>query len=123
MSKFTAILITAAVCLPLGALLSREATADRRRNDRYGAVIAEHPRLSRAQAALHDALDELQASQRANEMLWSDPTGRAAETKAAVEKAVQMLDGTANWLRNGMARNSAARTGVELDQSSVIRPY
>lgn len=124
MSKFTAILITAAVCLPLGALLSRDATADQRRNNlRYGAVIAEHPRLSRAQAALHAALEELQASQQANEMLWTDQTGRAAATKAAVERAVQTLDGTTTWLKNGMARNSAARTGIELSPSSVTLPY
>ena len=106
MSKFAAILVTAAVCLPLGALLQRDAAADRRVNMLFdGAPIEQHPRFSRARAALHAALAEIEASQRAGEMLWSDQTGRATATKASVEKAVEAVDGTANWLRNGMARN------------------
>jgi hypothetical protein len=108
MSKLATILVTAAVCLPLGALLHRDAAAERRVNAFLdAAVIEDHPRLARARGALHAALAEIEASQRAGEMLWSDRTGRAAATKTAVERAVRTMDGTADWLRNGMARNGS----------------
>jgi len=70
--------------------------------------IAEHPRLTRAQAALHQALDEMRASEAANELLWTDPTGRAAATRSAVEESVRVLDDTVSWLRNGMERQVGA---------------
>ena len=115
MSKFAAVFVTAALCLPVGALLQRDAAAERRVNTLHeGAPIEAHPRLSRARAALHSALAEIEASERAGEMLWNDQTGRARATKEALEKAVTMMDGTANWLRNGMARNCAITSTTRL---------
>lgn len=104
-SRLVTIAITAAICLPLGALLHRDAAAERRNPAVFDAVtIPEHPRLTRAQAALHQALDELRASEAAKELLWTDATGRAASTRAAVAESVRVLDDTVSWLRNGMAR-------------------
>lgn len=108
MSKFAAIVVTAAVCLPLGALI-KSAVAERRMNHfSRGYLIEGHRHLSRAQAALHEALEEMKASERSDELLWSDTTGRASETRAAVERAVLLFDGTADWVRNGMAQQGLA---------------
>ena len=58
MSKFIAVVITAAICLPLGALLRGEASAERRYTFITGGfgMIEGHPHLGRAQAALYEAL-------------------------------------------------------------------
>lgn len=107
MSKFIAVVITAAICLPLGALLRGEASAERRYNavsggfDMFG-MIEGHPHLSRAQAALHEAQDAIEASMRESEPLWSDKTGRAAANKDAIQRAVRTLDRTADWVTSGM---------------------
>lgn len=108
MSKFVAVVITAAICLPLGALLRGEASAERRYNavsgdvDMFG-IIEGHPQLSRAQAALHEALDAIEASMQEGEPLWSDKSGRAAASRDAIQRAVSTLDRTADWVTSGMA--------------------
>lgn len=108
-SRLVTVAITAAICLPLGAILHRDAAAERRNPALLDAIsIAEHPRLTRAQAALHQALDELRASEASNELLWSDATGRAAATRASVAESARLLDDTVSWLRNGMARQQGA---------------
>lgn len=120
-SRLLTIAITAAICLPLGALLQRDAVAERRNPAVFGAVIiAEHPRLTRAQAALHQGLDEIRASEAANELLWTDRTGRAYATRAALAESVRLLDDTVSWLRNGMARQADATLGS--DAGALMRP-
>jgi hypothetical protein len=114
MSKITAVVLTAAICLPLGALLRRDASADGRRLNAHPPIdIVGHTHLSRAQSALHIALDELDASKRAAEPIWNDKTGRAATTAHAIEVATSSLDETAEWVREGMARNDAGDETLE----------
>jgi len=106
MSRLVAVVITAAVCLPLGALLRRDATADPRgMNGLVAAPIPEHPHLARALAELHRALDEIDASRHDGEPFWSDGTGRAAALLTSVADATHGFDQTAQWLRDGMQRN------------------
>lgn len=122
MSKFTAVIITAAICLPLGVLLQRHASAEPRKNTLSGDVAVRHRRLLlrngdggvagyrqffRAQDALHEALDAIEASQRDNEIVWSDTSGRLTATREAIERAVQATDATATWMMNGMVANEA----------------
>jgi hypothetical protein len=108
MSKYVAIILTAAVCLPLGALLRGEASAEGRRVLLVEGAnpIEGHRHLSRVQTALHEALHEIEASERTNEPLWNDQTGRAAATKEAIERAAVTMDRTADWVRKGMALNA-----------------
>jgi len=106
MHKLGAIVVTAAICLPLGALLRGDASADRRKNALpavdIGGEIAGHRHLSRAHAALHEAATALEASQQSDEPLWSDATGRAAAVTDAIQKAVSTMDRTAEWVTHGM---------------------
>lgn len=119
MSKLTAVILTAAICFPLGALLQESASADRRKSDLAGDATVRHRRLLgrnaygdagygnlfRAQASLHDALDAIEASERNNEGVWSGRTGRATATRAAIERAVQSIDETATWVIHGVNSN------------------
>ena len=120
MSKLTAVILTAAICLPLGALLQGSASADRRKNSlpsdvaaRYQRVfdgpfgVAGHRQLSRAQIALHEALDAMDASRRDSEGIWSDTSGRASAIQDAIERAVQAIDLTAAWVNGGTNANDA----------------
>jgi hypothetical protein len=122
MSKLTAVILTAAICLPLGALLSGQASADRRQNTLPGDVAVRHRRLLmrntygglvgyrqlfRAQDALHEALEAIEASQRDSEAVWNDTSGRVAGTREAVERAVQAIDQTATWVASGMVANES----------------
>jgi len=126
MSKFAAIVITAAICLPLGAMLQRDAAAERRKNSLPGAVaeirhgrflvvnqgfivaIDGHPHLALAQAALRQASDEITASQQAAEPMWSDQS-RAGVTRDAIKNARDVVESTAAWISEGMARGGATR--------------
>jgi hypothetical protein len=119
MSKLIAVILTAAICLPLGAVLQGSASADRRQNGLAGDVAIRHrtllgrdtlgdggyANLFRAQVALHDALDAIEASERNNEGIWSDSTGRATATREAIERAVQSIDQTTAWVTNGLNAN------------------
>ncbi len=121
MSKLIAVILTAAICLPLGAVLQGSASADRRRNGLANDIAVRHRgllarntygdvgygNLFRAQAALHEALDAIEASEREHEGVWSDTTGRAAGTREDIERAVQSIDQTAAWVTNGMSANDA----------------
>lgn len=122
MSKLTAVVLTAAICLPLGALLQGQASGEPRKNSLPGDVAVRHRRLLlrngdggaagyrqffRAQDALHEALDALEASQRDNEIVWSDTSGRLTATREAIERAVKATDETATWMTNGMVANEA----------------
>jgi hypothetical protein len=126
MSKLTAVVLTAAICLPLGGLLHGSASADRRRNLPMDVAVrhrrllgggdgfvAGHRYLSRAQGALHEALEAIDESQRDNEGLWSDTSGRATATRQAIveiERAVQTIDETAAWVNVGTATNTVIRS-------------
>lgn len=108
MSKITAIVITAAICLPLGALLRRDAVADPPApvNATRVRIIDGHRHLTRAQLALHDALNELALSRQAGEMAWTDQSGRVAATTDAVARATLAFDRMAGWVADGMAQNN-----------------
>lgn len=123
-SRLITIGITASICLPLGALLHRDASAERRNPALFDAIsIAEHPRLTRAQLALHQALDDLRASEAANELLWSDTSGRAAASREALVESVRVLDETVSWLRNGMARQLGAASASDAVPLMWKAPY
>jgi hypothetical protein len=115
MSKLTAIVITAAICLPLGALLRHDVAADPVGpvTLTHGLVMEGHPHLSRAQLALHTALDEIELSRQAGEPAWADRTGRVAATVDAVERAITGLDQTADWVAAGMWRNDPGRIDAD----------
>ena len=101
MSKCLAIVLTATVCLPLGALLRSSASAQPRRDDMaMGVALDGHLHLTRARLALRTAVKEIAASQQANEGLWSFPVrGKAA--KVAIENASHIVEETADWVRAG----------------------
>lgn len=105
MKKLGLVLLGALIAFPLGAL-TRDAVAERRRviiiSPLHGAAFepmpeSEYRHLSKADDALHDALSEINASQRANEGVWSDRTGRAKDAREAVEKTVEKLDQLIDW--------------------------
>lgn len=109
MSKITAIVATAAICLPLGALLRRDASAE----PTAGGIltmpirmIEGHRHLARAQAALHDALNELDLSRQSGELVWTDRSGRVAATVDAVTRATLAFDRMASWVAEGMAQSN-----------------
>jgi hypothetical protein len=104
MSKITAIVVTAAICLPLGALLRRDASAQV--TPAQVRVIEGHRHLSRAQAALHDALKELDLSRQSGEMVWTDRSGRVEATTEALTRATLAFDQMASWVAEGMAQNN-----------------
>ena len=89
MSKFTTIVLTAAVCLPLGAFAK-------------DAMLKGHPNLQKARASLNDAQSYLEKSQKANEKVWSDEGGHGQKAKEAIEKAKSELDQAAEWVNGHM---------------------
>ena len=93
MSKFTAIALTAAICLPIGALTQREASAQR------FVVIASEERahFSKAQRALHEAREEINASEKANEDVWHDDAGHGRKAMQAIEDALHLTDRASAW--------------------------
>jgi hypothetical protein len=119
MSKFVAVVITAAICVPLGALLHGDVSAERRLDDLSHVVDIEgHRNFGRAHAALHEALMAIDCSIQTHEVVWTDKTGRAAATKKAIEDAGAIFDRTADWLQRGMARTSR---GPIFHRQAVIR--
>jgi hypothetical protein len=85
MKKFSIVLITAAICLPLGAFAK-------------DFVLKGHPHLKAAHRALHTAFDEIQASQKSNEGIWKDEGGHGAKAKEDIEKAMHQIDEAAEWV-------------------------
>ncbi|HEY1813180.1 MAG TPA: hypothetical protein VGG74_12605 [Kofleriaceae bacterium] len=94
MSKL-GIAITAVVCLPLGALLQRPASAQKRVD---GLQVRGESHFDRAQDALREASAEIQASQHANEDLWRGDTARAEHVRDAIEHARIATDEAATWI-------------------------
>jgi hypothetical protein len=93
MSKLAAIALTAAVCLPLGALLRGEASAQPAPLE----FAPAESHLLRAQMALHLALDELEASWRTGEDVWHDQQGHATRAEEQVARAAELLDRAVQW--------------------------
>jgi hypothetical protein len=124
MSKLVAIAITAAVCLPLGALLQGKAAADRRVNG-PGAdhifFIKGQPHLATARIALHAALDEINASQDAKEGIWEDLQQRGPDAKERIERAVQSVDRATDW--SGPGLSPGFRKGEAMRQLVSHSPF
>jgi len=87
MSKFTTIVLTAAVCLPLGAFAK-------------DAMLKGHPNLQKARTSLNDAQKYIEASQKANEKVWTDEGGHGQKAKEAIETAKSELDKAAEWVNS-----------------------
>jgi hypothetical protein len=87
MKKLSLILITAAVCLPLGAF-ARDA------------MLKGHPNLEKARAALNDADKYITESQKANEKVWADEGGHGKQAKEAIGNAKRELDLAAEWVNS-----------------------
>ncbi|HEY1817080.1 MAG TPA: hypothetical protein VGG74_32255 [Kofleriaceae bacterium] len=85
MSKLTTIVLTAAVCLPLGAFAK-------------DAVLKGHPNLQKARTSLNDADHWISESQKANEKVWTDEAGHGQKAKAAIATAKSELDAAAEWV-------------------------
>ena len=85
MSKFSTIALTAIVCLPLGAFAK-------------DVMLKGHPNLQKARASLADADRYIEASQKANEKVWSDEGGHGQKAKAAIATAKSELDLAATWV-------------------------
>lgn len=85
MTKLPAIIITAAVCLPIGAYAKDW-------------MLKGHPHLKAAHHDLHHAFDEITASQKANEGVWKDEAGHGAKAKDAIEAAMHQIDEAAEWV-------------------------
>ena len=114
MSKL-GIVITAAVCLPLGALLARPAIAQVRMNGLDPFPSETH--FERAQDALHTALVEIQASERANEDVWQADSHHAVHARDAIAKAQRVTVEAANWAAledNGPQRRLLRLSRIEL---------
>ena len=86
MSKLSMIALTAAVCLPLGAL------AD--------VMLKGHPNLEKARTSLNDADKWIGKSQEANEKVWGDEGKHAQNAKEAIAKAKSELDLAAEWVNS-----------------------
>ena len=85
MKKFSAIAITALVCIPLGAVAKDY-------------LLKGHPRLKKAHVALNTAFTEISESQKANEGVWKDEGGHGAKAKELIEKAKAEIDMAAEWV-------------------------
>jgi hypothetical protein len=85
MKKLALVVITAAVCIPLGA---------------FGKdwILNGHPHLKQAHHDLHHAYEEISASQRANERIWKDEGGHGAKAKEDIERAMHQIDEAAEWV-------------------------
>src|SRR5258706_15666188 len=90
MSKLGAIVLTAAICLPLGAVLANRASADAIVQSIDDPPAGRH--FDRAQQALHVASHEIVASERADEDVWRDNGSHAKPPKEAIDNAVRVVD-------------------------------
>ena len=83
------VLLGAAVAFPLGVLV-RDAEAQVGPGPVGSSYDVGYVHLEKADAALHDALAEIAASQRAQESIWSDR--RVGVARDAIVKTAQQLD-------------------------------
>jgi hypothetical protein len=87
MSKLSTIVLTAAICLPLGAFAK-------------DVMLKGHPHLQAAHKALNTAWTEITESQKANEKVWGDEGGHGKSAKEAIEKAKTEIDLAAEWVNS-----------------------
>ena len=90
MSKLRTVMLTAAICLPIGAFAGGGAKA-----------LKGHPNMEAAAKALGTAWDKITAAQKANEY---DLGGHAAKAKDAIKLAMDELKAaadTANEKKDG----------------------
>ncbi len=93
-----AIVVTAAICLPLGALTQRQASAQKVLNDIDPSTTAQRTsHFEAAQLAMHTAWNEINASRRADENVWHDDAGHGANALELIEHALHATDGAASW--------------------------
>jgi len=97
MSKL-GIVLTAVICLPLGALLQRSASAQVVLNDGLAATPLSETHFARAQDALREAEAQILASQRAHEDMWRDTAHHAGRARDAIERAQRATDEVASWV-------------------------
>ncbi|HEX3867317.1 MAG TPA: hypothetical protein VGL61_19845 [Kofleriaceae bacterium] len=92
-------MLTAAICLPLGALTQRQASAQPRLNGvgLNASVPAGASHFEAAQLAMHTAWNEINASQRADEDVWHDDAGHGAKAMDLIAHALQATDKAAAW--------------------------
>jgi hypothetical protein len=95
MSKLGAIVLTAAICLPLGAVLANRASADAIVQSIDDPPAGRH--FDRAQQALHVASREIAASERADEDVWRDNGSHARPAKESIENATRVVDRAVAW--------------------------
>ena len=87
MSKLSALALTAAILLPIGAFAGDP-------------VLKGHPNLQKARHSLNEAYDSIKKSQEANEKVWGDEGGHGQKAKAAIETAKSELDLAAEWVNS-----------------------
>jgi len=87
MKNLGAIVLTAAICLPMGAYAKDW-------------ILRGHPHLKAAHRDLHHAFEEIQASERANEYVWKDEGGHGRRAKEKIEEAMHQIDEAAEWVDN-----------------------
>jgi hypothetical protein len=95
MSKLGAIVLTAAICLPLGAIIRNQASADTLQPIDDDPPAGRH--FGRAQRALHEALVEVTTSQRVGEDVWRDKGSHGQPAKDAIDNAVRVVDRAIEW--------------------------
>ena len=87
MSKFTAIALTAAICLPIGAFAGDP-------------ILKGHPNLQKARVACNNAIEAIKKSQEANEKVWGDEGGHGQKAKEALNTAKAEIDLAAEWVNS-----------------------
>lgn len=97
MSKL-GIAITAAICLPLGALLAHQASAQVVLHNALVDASHGETHFERAQDALREAQGQILASERAHEDMWRDAGHHAGRARDAIEQAQRATDEVANWV-------------------------
>ena len=86
MSKLGTIVLTAAICLPIGAFAKD--------------ALKGHPNLEKARAALNDADKWITASQKANEWTVGDEGGHGQKAKEAITLAKDELKLAADYVNS-----------------------
>jgi hypothetical protein len=99
MSKL-AIVLTAVICLPLGAVLQHSASAQKMVNGIDAAFPTDgpHAHFDRAGNALRDAQREIHASQNAHEDIWSGDATHGIRVRDAIEQAMSAAKQTYRWV-------------------------
>jgi hypothetical protein len=87
MTKLRAIVISAAIALPVAALAK-------------DVFLKGHPNLEKARMSLIEADKHITESQKANEKVWGDEGGHGKRAKEAIDTAKKELDLAAEWVNS-----------------------